>query len=71
MRVVFFSAGAVVFNEYGECAKIEGRLFHELLKTFQDRKAISRKSDKRIVREIVESWPREKLEWVSVEQANG
>jgi hypothetical protein len=70
MRIKFFSAGAVAFNEYGECAKIEGYMFRVLLQDFQKRKTTSKKSETRIIREIVEAWPRDALNWVDAKEAN-
>ena len=71
MRVEFFSCYAVAFNEFGDCAKIEGEMFYRLIRTFALRKSPGiRKSDTTICREIVESWPREYLKWVSISEAN-
>lgn len=70
MRVVFLSAGAVAFNEWGECAKIEGRLFQRLLKQIAERKKNTTRSEKTIIRDVVEGWPDGVLKWVPVSEAN-
>jgi hypothetical protein len=71
MRVTFFEKFAIVFNEYGECAKLEGKLFSELLRGIRYRKTTgTRKTEKTLAAEIVQAWPREMLEWGDVKNAN-
>lgn len=70
MRIRFLGANAVAFDEYGQCAKIEGYMYKLLLQEVRHRKTTSRKSETTIIREIVQAWPRDALNWVDAKDAN-
>jgi hypothetical protein len=70
MRVKIFEKFFIVFNEYEECAKIEGKMLFELLRAIEYRKRTSPKRDITLACEILENWPRGWLDWVDVKTAN-
>lgn len=70
MRIIMYPKMAIAFNDYAECAKIEGYLFKRLIVEAVQRKQKTNKTEKVIIREIVESWPRDALKWLPISEAN-
>lgn len=70
MRVQLQKNRAIAFNEFGECALIEKAMFTRLISQLVYRKKMSVKHESTILRDIVSSWPRENLKWVSLSEAN-
>lgn len=70
MRVIFFSNFIMATNDYGQYAKIEGKILTELLRAIDYRKRTSNKRDATLACEILESWDYEMLQWGDVKSAN-
>ncbi len=71
MRVMFMRQMVVAVNDYGQIAKIEGKLYTLFMTTVLKRKVTSKKRDETIAREIAQDWAdADWLEWVDIKDAS-
>lgn len=67
MRIIDLKNQIVVVDgDTDQVALIEGLTMHSLRKQVAERKKNSRKQSKTIMRDIVENWPREALDWADI-----
>jgi hypothetical protein len=69
MRVTLFKGFAMVRNEVGEVAEINGFNYRLLIREYARRKSLCKKSERTILAEIVQGWTRESLEWKEPQEA--